>query len=137
MTDLEKALLFIDCNKCLEEYMVKFELEGKSPRFWLLDRFWRMKRLYEAGPCLMKLIGLKRSERVKTFAFNVSFAITILSFWIVYIVAGNTSIFSTIILGFISAWSIISILASFVTVDYELTTNQLALAEELKTRKFM
>ena len=80
MTDLEKALLFIDCNKCLEEYMLKLELEGKSPRFWLLDRFWRMKRLYEAGPCLMKLIGLKRSERVETFAFNVSFAIITLFF---------------------------------------------------------
>lgn len=132
MSDLEKALLFIDCNKCLEEYMLKLELEGKSPRFWTLDRFWRMKRLYEAGPCLMKLIGLKRSERVETFAINVSFAITILFSWIVYIVARNTSIFSTIILGFISVWSIISILASFITIDYELTTTQLILAEDLK-----
>lgn len=132
MSDLEKALLFIDCNKCLEEYMLKLELEGKSPRFWMLDRFWRMKRLYEAGPCLMKLIGLKRSERVETFAINVSFAITILFSWIVYIVARNMSIFSTIILGFISVWSIISILASFITIDYELTTTQLILAEDLK-----
>ena len=132
MSDLEKALLFIDCNKCLEEYMLKLELEGKAPRFWLLDRFWRMKRLYEAGPRLMKLIGLERSERVETFAFNVSFAIITLFFWIVYIVAGSTSIFSTIILGIISTWSIISILASFVTVDYELTTTQLILAEDLK-----
>lgn len=132
MSDLEKALLFIDCNKCLEEYMLKLELECKSPRFWMLDRFWRMKRLYEAGPCLMKLIGLKRSERVETFAINVSFAITILFSWIVYIVARNTSIFSTIILGFISVWSIISILASFITIDYELTTTQLILAEDLK-----
>ena len=132
MSDLEKALLFIDCNKCLEEYMLKLELEGKSPRFWMLDRFWRMKRLYEAGLCLMKLIGLKRSERVETFAINVSFAITILFSWIVYIVARNTSIFSTIILGFISVWSIISILASFITIDYELTTTQLILAEDLK-----
>ena len=132
MSDLEKALLFIDCNKCLEEYMLKLELEGKSPRFWMLDRFWRMKRLYEAGLCLMKLIGLKRSERVETFAINVSFAITILFSWIVYIVVGNTSIFSTIILGFISVWSIISILASFITIDYELTTTQLILAEDLK-----
>ena len=132
MSDLEKALLFIDCNKCLEEYMLKLELEGIPPRFWMLDRFWRMKRLYEAGPCLMKLIGLKRSERVETFAINVSFAITILFSWIVYIVARNTSIFSTIILGFISVWSIISILASFITIDYELTTTQLILAEDLK-----
>ena len=132
MTDLERALRFIDCNKCLEEYMVRLELEGKSPKFWLFDRFWRMKRLYEAGPCLMKLIGLKRSERVETFSINVSFAIITLFSWIVYIVAGNTSIFSTIILGFISAWSIISILASFVTIDYELTTTQLILAEDLK-----
>ena len=132
MTDLERALRFVDCNKCLEEYMVRLELEGKAPKFWLFDRFWRMKRLYEAGPCLMKLIGLKRSERVKTFAINVSFAITTLFSWIVYIVAGNTPIFSTIILGFISAWSIISILASFVTIDYEITTTQLILAEDLK-----
>lgn len=132
MTDLERALRFIDCNKCLEEYMVKLELEGKTPRFWLLDRFWRMKRLYEAGPRLMKLIGLKRSERVKTFAINVSFAITTLFSWIVYIVAGNTSIFSTIILGFVLVWSNISILASFVTIDYEMTTTQLILAEDLK-----
>lgn len=132
MTDLERALRFIDCNKCLEEYMVRLELEGKAPRFWLLDRFWRMKRLYEAGPRLMKLIGLKRSERFKTFAINVSFAITTLFSWIVYIVAGNTSIFSTIILGFILAWSIISILASFITIDYEMTTTQLILAEDLK-----
>ena len=130
MSDREKALLFIDCNKCLEEYMVKLELEGKSPRFWLLDRFWRMKRLYEAGLRLMKLIGLKRSERVKTFAINVSFAITTLFSWIVYIVAGNTSIFSTIILGLILSWSIISILASFVTIDYEMT--KLILAEDLE-----
>lgn len=112
--------------------MMKLELEGKAPRFWLLDRFWRMKRLYEAGQRLMKLIGLKRSERVKMFAINVSFAITTLFSWIVYIVAGNTSIFSTIILGFILAWSIISILASFVTIDYEMTTTQLILAEDLK-----
>ena len=132
MTDLEKTSLFIDCNKCLEEYMVKLELEGKSPRFWLLDRFWRMKRLYEAGPCLMKFIGLERSKRFETFSINVSFAIISLFFWIVYIVAGNTSIFSTIILGLILSWSIISILASFVTIDYELTTTQLILAEDLK-----
>lgn len=137
MTDLEKTSLFIDCNKCLEEYMMKLELEGKAPRFWLLDRFWRMKRLYEAGPFLMKFIGLERSERIEMFGINTSFAIASLIFWILYIVAGSMPIFSTIILGLILSWSIISILASFVTIDYELTTNQLALAEELKTRKFM
>lgn len=101
MTDLEKTSLFIDCNKCLEEYMMKLELEDKAPRFWLLDRFWRMKHLYEARPCLLKLINLIGSKSFKGVMITILFGVGSPILLFAHIMFRNMPIFSTITLVFI------------------------------------
>jgi len=63
MDDREKAELFIKCGKNLETYMMKLDLEGKAPKLWLLDRYWRMKNLYEAKPFLMRMIQRAKSSK--------------------------------------------------------------------------
>lgn len=135
MTDIEKTSLFIDCDKCLEQYMMKLDLEGKAPRFWLFDRFWRMKRLYEAKPCLMKLINLARSKSFKQLMISILFGVGSPILFFVYIMFRSMPIFSTIALVLSLSFLVISMLLSFVVTDYEVTSTQLALAENWKNMK--
>lgn len=135
MTDLEKTSLFIDCNKCLEEYMMKLELEGKAPRFWLLDKFWRMKRLYEARPYLLKLINLIGSKSFKGLMITILFGVGSPILLFAHIMFRNMPIFSTITLVLSLSLSVASILASFIVTDYELVSTQIALAENWKDMK--
>lgn len=67
MDEIDKSELFIKCGKDLETYMMKLDLEGKAPKFWLFDRYWRMKHLYEARPFLMKLINQEKAKSSKKF----------------------------------------------------------------------
>ncbi len=136
MTEIEKTSLFIDCDKCLEQYMMKLDLEGKAPRFWLLDKFWRMKHLYEARPCLMKLINLARFKSSKYLWFAIfPVAISSVLLFAYNIFNKDMPIFSTILLFLSLTLSITSMLVSFVVTDYEVTSTQLVMTEDRKNLK--
>lgn len=116
--------------------MMKLDLEGKAPRFWLFDGFWRMKHLYEARPCLMKLINLARSKSPKYLLFTISLIGVGLILLIAYeMFCKDMPIFSAILLFLSLTLSITSMLMSFVVTDYEVISTQIVMTEDWKNLK--